>query len=497
MALRRTVDMWSTWLDDLGFTDEEKKVYSSALAREAIMKTDLPEFNHELLVSCDIPKYGHRTRIIRKACGSTVQATTTSSSAHGSDKACAIPRPSIHKGATQLEFEQFIHEWGQFKKHYNLLNKEQVETQLTFCCAKEIRGKICEIRQPNVIYEEEELLNIIKDLCLSKVSRMTHIQKFHTVKQEVSESCEDFYSRLHTMATCCKFACVHCGKSTSKQRVREKFVLGIRDKNLQTTLLRTDTHQPNTPLEKLLEEAITLEQSVREQIAISSNLGGGSDMIQNINVYSDEEQSETTEEDPSANSLRFKQRTKDRKQISRKGFPQCSRCGTRTHAVYTTSQRCTAWGKICRNCGGKNHFAKMCQQKSKNSIQPNSGSSAQQIEMSCLSIENTTSSFITINVQHVGREISSQIKAFPDTGANLCLLGPKELKDLKISIKDLEQCKLSVTVAGGSHITATGFCQLKLTLGERESKTTAYYCNKADRFYIKQQSCKELGIIPM
>lgn len=341
MALR-TAKQWSTWMDSLEFSDTEKSQYSSALANEAITENDLPEFNHELLQLCNVCKYGHRTRLIRKARGSSRPADQKMATL-GSTKVCKIPRPSIAKGATQLEFEQFIYEWKQFKKHYNFHDEIEIETQLTFCCPKDIRGKICEIRQPETVCGEEELLTIIKDLCLSKVSRMTHIQKFHTMKQEVSESCEDYCSRLHTMATCCKFECMHCGKSNNKERVREKFVLGIRERKFQTAILRTVTYHPNTPLEKLLEEATTLEQSVREQQTISNNVDTTIETVHGLeNTISDDDESV---DQLSANLLKFRQKNNYRKQFPKKSFPQCPRCGTTTHAVYTTSERCAAWGK--------------------------------------------------------------------------------------------------------------------------------------------------------
>ena len=52
-----------------------------------------------------------------------------------------------------------------------------------------------------------------------------------------------------------------------------------------------------------------------------------------------------------------------------------------------------------------------------------------------------------------------------------------------------------INVAGGLRITATGCCELTLVLGSRKSHSVAYFCKQADRFYVKQRSCKDLGII--
>ena len=257
MALK-TAKEWSVWLSDLELSKEDQKSYSTMLHQEEITEKNIPSFDHELLKVCGVTKYGHRTRILRKACESVPKVESTATETHFKKKQCAIPRPSIQKGVSQLEFDQLVHEWKQFKNHYQFIDNQEIETQLTFCCSKDIRSKILEVRESLNPYDETDLIAIIKDLCLSKVSRLIHIQKFLLLKQEELESCEDFYARLHTMASCCQFDCSHCGKSNSKDRVREKFVLGLKDKALQTKILCTETHKPDTTLEKLLEEAITL-----------------------------------------------------------------------------------------------------------------------------------------------------------------------------------------------------------------------------------------------
>jgi hypothetical protein len=513
MALR-TAKEWSVWLSDLELTKEDQTVYSTALHREEITEKDLKSFDHELLKVCGVNKYGHRTRILRKAGESEPKNESTTPETHFKKKACAIPRPSIQKGATQLEFEQFVHEWKQFKNYYKFVDKQEVETQLTFCCSKDIRSRILEVRESLSPYDEKDLIDIIKDLCLSKVSRLLHIQKFLVLKQEESESCEDFYGRLCTMASCCKFDCPHCGKSNSKERVREKFVLGLKDKALQTKILCSETHKPDITLEKLLQEAITLEQSVREQKSLSQN-PTSVEVVHNLNTRVDTDDSNeegNSDEYLSANSLKFKRRGNNQRFPPKKGFPLCPRCGTSSHAIYTTSEKCSAWGKNCRKCGGKNHFAKMCKQKSsnrsnnqrRNNSPDSSQRSAQHLElfcMSCLSKEKSTTNtmLIEIKVQLLVNGKKShpiKMKAFPDTGANVCLFGPEQLKRLAISSDMLTKCHTCITVAGGSSITATGFCEIQISLGKRASHCQAYFCKKADRFYIQKQSCKDLNIVP-
>ena len=195
MALR-TAGQWNAWLNDLDLTNDEKTNYSTILENQAITEDDLPSFDHELLRSCKIEKYGHRTRIIRKARGATTQTTSVLNSYATSSKACAIPRPTVQRGVNQLEFQQFVQEWKQFRKHYNLSSPDEVDTQLTFCCSKDVRAKLLEIKTPNIVYAEDNLLQLIEEVCLSKVSRMSHIKQFFLLKQDDGESCDEYFSRL-------------------------------------------------------------------------------------------------------------------------------------------------------------------------------------------------------------------------------------------------------------------------------------------------------------
>ena len=245
----------------------------------------------------------------------------------------------------------------------------------------------------------------------------------------------------------------------------------------------------------MVEEAITLEQSIRDQATLSHQSEAE---INEVNTC------EESDEDLTANSLRFKTQNQKGKVVrnrnAKKEFPQCSRCGTNSHAIFTTSERCAAWGKSCRNCGGLHHFAKMCQ-KDTNHKKPGSSKnhSVQHVEMSCLSLGGPKAPLLTVSAKVLLKGVdnkSVKVDAFPDTGANVCLFGPAQRQMLKISTRDLNPCNAKVLVAGGSHITVTGNCEVQFTLGTRKAKSVAHFCEKADRLYLSKNLCMDLGIIP-
>ena len=120
--------------------------------------------------------------------------------------------------------------------------------------------------------------------------------------------------------------------------------------------------------------------------------------------------------------------------------------------------------------------------------------------MSCLSIASSRYTVIAVMVTVLSKGNNKRpirIDVFPDTGANVCLFGPEQRKQLQLSKVKLNPCSVDIVVAGGSRITTTGSCEFLFVLGNRQTKSLAYFCEKADRLYMKKDSCMELGIIPL
>ena len=87
------------------------------------------------------------------------------------------------------------------------------------------------------------------------------------------------------------------------------------------------------------------------------------------------------------------------------------------------------------------------------------------------------------------------MQVFPDTGANLCLMGPAQLKILDLSKDNLAPFSAPITVVGGSTVSASGKVELKLSIGNQSTKQMVYFCDRADRFFLGRQACRDLGII--
>ncbi|KFM72400.1 hypothetical protein X975_12067, partial [Stegodyphus mimosarum] len=153
--------------------------------------------------------------------------------------------------------------------------------------------------------------------------------KFLEIKQEKGEKFTDFYSRL-------RCAIVDCNYGQAQDRMlRDKIVQGISDKALQERLIR-ETNRAKKTLHNIISECKAAEHSKAQATEMSEN---------KISV----------------DALR---KNKHRSNLAqRTQIKECKRCG-RKHEP----KKCAAFGTVCRKCGGKNHWKKMCGTKPKQRV---------------------------------------------------------------------------------------------------------------------------------
>jgi hypothetical protein len=348
-------------------------------------------------------------------------------------------------------------------------------------------------------WDENILMNTIRDVVTTKLSPIVHIQKFHSMVQKESESCNDFLQRLRSKASSCEFVCPHCDRNISEEHVKHKFVLGLNNKDIQKAALKTESTHPGTPLSKLLNETLTIEQSIIDQQTVSISKG------QTVLAVDDE--------DSDTGNI-FQVSRQDRTSYNNK---TCRNCGNK----FLPGHRCPARNIRCHSCGILGHFQKVCRSQNRNKYnqvqsQSNYSNRYQQQKQNVNSVElsegpsigylmvgslKTDQSLTEIFVQlttvvNNNHEINTQIKVLPDTGANLCLLGPKQLAILGINADQIQYSNKVLKVAGGSSMQTSRQFSASLRLGERITSVIIYYCECVQRFFLSRQACIDLGIVP-
>ena len=402
-----------------------------------------------------------------------------------------IPRPTIHMDISQIDFDQFTFEWRIYKQHYKILN-EDLSSNLLHCCDVEVRKRI-RIEQPNFTtnnYDEDELLKIISGVVLSKTSQIIHIKEFYDIIQQPDETCVVFLGRLQSKASCCDFKCEHCNEVNVTTRIKERFIIGLKDKVIQTAILKSESVNPGTPLNKLLSEALTLEQSIKEQAEIRNEIDG----ICYINSNKNYGRMKYTHKKEKGSKKNYLSNQMPQKKI-------CFKCGTTNHSL-TNKELCKAINSTCHKCGKVGHFSNVCMSRQNTYNNIPEQHTAQQLEISdmqCMSIQAKTPTLeiqIKPQLSRFNKNSYLPLCVFPDTGANICLFGIQQLGQLKLCQSDLTDCNDCISVAGGTSIKAIGKCMLSLLLNNRNSLQLAYFAPTADRFFLSRQACIDLNIVP-
>ena len=156
---------------------------------------------------------------------------------------------------------------------------------------------------------------------------------FHAAEQQRSETVDQYIIRLRRLAETCNFRGLH------DEMLRDRLVLGCKDKAAQARLFRQRECDLKTALEALRISERTLEQL--KQLA-------------------------TEEQDPPTHALQMTTNSRKQKPIasytkSKTTRPApCRYCGGR-HSSDRAS--CPAYGKNCNHCGKPNHFQSVCRQR--------------------------------------------------------------------------------------------------------------------------------------
>ena len=251
-------------------------------------------------------------------------------------------------------------------------------------------------------------------------------------------------------------------------RVKEKFVIGLRNHVIQTHLIKTESIHPGTPLNQILTEAVTLEQSMQDQAAIAS---------ETLTAYA-AEQSDSDQSTDDVYALNKTYRSNAKRNEKAASVKGCSGCGSRDHKDHERSSKCRAWKLKCNYCGNMGHLERVCRQaKSK---RPANKHQVRSVEMSLMVIGEVSSLNLPIKVKPTISDVYTNINVFPDTGANICLLGPQQVKQLKLPTSALNKCKHHISVAGGSSILVIGWFKAIFNLNDRCSEQVVYFSRNSD-----------------
>lgn len=277
--------------------------------------------------------------------------------------------------------------------------------------------------------------------------------KFFSCDQKPGNAFDLYLAELYTLSKTCDFGALR------DSLIKDRIVCGIKDNGLRERLLR----EKDLTLDKAV-DLCRASQCSREQV---------------------KELAKT--EMAAVHAVRTKEQHKKRQNKQNKDKMEngsCQKCGG-SHAP----RACPAYGKLCNNCGKRNHYAKCCTADTKKKVH---------------TVDEEPDEFFVDVVQasHAEKEewivpvtVNETIIPFKlDTGAQVNLLSFADYKTLKIKSK-IHPVKMKVTGYTGESVPVKGSCIATFKHKSQMLKAQLLIVEKKVQPILGVTACEKLNLV--
>ena len=304
--------------------------------------------------------------------------------------------------------------------------------------------------------------------------------KFNMRKQEQGEPVDAFIADLHALAERCKF------DSLKEDLIRDRIVVGIADPKLSEKLQMDDGLTLTTAIHKVQQAELVRSQ---QDVVRSSDSSSGVDKMQS--------QVSMVKSSSTKNSKSVKQSHSPRQSNKPKSAPftgkQCGYCGFTVH----TGDKCPATNVLCKLCGKKGHFARVCRSSG--------GSGAKNktvgaIEQPLQAQSDSVSYFIgsvggvsepwKVKVQ-VGKFIKSKVMFTLDSGADITCMSSDQYNP---KWGCLESVNSSIKGPSGANLDVMGRVNTSFSYNSIKCKGFIYFIKNLSRPLLGRPELKNLNV---
>ena len=321
-----------------------------------------------------------------------------------------------------------------------------------------------------------EALNAIKLIAVLPTNQAADKDKFYSLKQGTFESISAFFTRSYAVAACSDFKCPNCEQKLGDYLLLSKIATSLSDSALKTEVFRAyDAFNNISDLRMFCLAFETARKSgsvqcVRENPAIATASA----------------QDHPLEIDDDVTVCRTAMNRQKPKNIPsyKQNSNSCNYCD-RSHAA--GRKNCPAWGSICGFCKKPGHWETVCKNKKWGKGEaPTSGAV-------CAAGAHLKQPTTTVEI-HAGSTGATQTLAVADTGAMVCVAGPKLFKELGLNKRILSKCGNLKDVAD-RYIEVWGYYQCCIELNGHQSYQNIYFIPTAKGCFLSLEACKELKLV--
>ena len=386
------------------------------------------------------------------------------------------PEPMVCMGDVATNWRTFTEAFADYSTATELTKKD---AEVQAATLKTVMGKDCRQILTRLELTEEErkdtatILAKLKAYFAPTRNILYERYLFHAAEQQPNETVDQYMIRLRHLAGSCNFGNIH------DEMLRDRLVLGCRDKGARARLFR----EKDCNLKKAL-ETLQISEATQEQL---KDIGGEEKPI-SINAVN-------TEKEKAKPASKKAQHTE--KQV-------CKYCGGKHDAVRT---KCPAYGKTCRRCRKPNHFHTVClkgrQTKPIATMEETELSSSESDELVCAvehvgTVRHTKKGqyFVPLNFQHKGQD--TMVDCQLDTGATCNVMCLKDVCTiLHTEMPHLQPETTQLKCYDNSIINTLGQCTLQCRYQNKKHKLTFKVITGNQHPLLSGTTCTELGLITM
>lgn len=302
-------------------------------------------------------------------------------------------------------------------------------------------------RDENEKNDPTVILRLMEEYCVGKTNTIYERYVFNNKHQESSESVDAYVTKLRKLSLTCEFG------QLADQMIRDRIVCGIKD---------------NAVRKKLLQEA---DLSLQKCVDICRAAEKTATQIKSMNLQDEVHALNKSSRKPLKANAPHKEQRKGGKPHHAGGKPHhasgkshqakktsCSFCG---YQHPREKEACPAYGKVCANCGNKNHFKSVCRQPEKRVHLLENCDSDSTSDDEILSVEQTSGKehpkklFARMKINDQSKLVKFQI----DCGATCNVLSqdiiPKNVR--------FHRGQHTLRVYNGQEMKTIGACEITLT----------------------------------
>ena len=343
---------------------------------------------------------------------------------------------------------------------------------------------------------------------------MVHRIIFASISQHEDKSIQQYLVRFWATATDCNFSCSHCEHDLSDIYITDQFIKGIANDTLQTNLLVKARVLKS--LDQNVCHAEAFESALRDQTAMTDTSNIATIRMSTYRRLKNNWTARTNR----GNNDTSTTATCNNNIAGQKHHQVCIGCGSLQLGTPRTST-CHLTCPTCNTCGKHNHFSTVCRTKREHHQAVMKSFKADEASIDNLiahimfdhirgtfmstdgdQVKEISASVIPFSPKPDPRQAmnipsshSTMLKVFPDSGAPICLRGPKHLIDMGLTKDNLVPSRKINRTVGGFTLICQGRLPVEFMVRGKTTKQALYIYKDIQQLYFSRAACIDVGLL--